>query len=112
MSAEFNSEMLVLARESRGYTQTELAPKLEVQQGTLSRIESGAITPADEFLERAAHALDYPLEFFFQSDRVYGFNSTVFFHRKRQSLPDTKLRSLHAQMNITRMRIDRFMRST
>src|SRR5450432_2278642 len=42
---------------------------------------------------------------------VYGFNSTVFFHRKRQSLADRVLRKLHAQMNLTRMRVSRLLRS-
>jgi hypothetical protein len=53
----------------------------------------------------------YPKSLFVQSDRVYGFNSTVFFHRKRQNLSDRTLRRLHAEMNLSRMRIGRLLRS-
>jgi Zn-dependent peptidase ImmA (M78 family) len=42
---------------------------------------------------------------------VYGFNSTVFFHRRRQSGTDKILRKLHARMNILRMRIGILLRS-
>ena len=112
MAATFNPEMLILARESRGYAQIDFSSEMDVAQGTLSKIESGQLQPPPEFLDRAAEKLDYPIGFFFQPDQVYGFNSTVFFHRKRQSLPDRHLRRLHAQMNINRMRVDRLLRST
>jgi Zn-dependent peptidase ImmA (M78 family)/transcriptional regulator with XRE-family HTH domain len=101
----FNPEMLILARESWGKNQTELASEVEVQQGTISKIESGILNPSPELVSMLADRLEYPEQFFFESDRVYGFNSTVFFHRKRQSLADRVLRRLHAQMNLSRMRI-------
>ncbi len=110
--SEFNPEMLILARESRGWFQSELADAASLQQGTVSKIESGALVPSPETLDRLAEKLRYPRELFFQSDRVYGFNSTVFFHRKRQSLSDKVLRKLHAQVNLVRMRIARLLRST
>jgi Zn-dependent peptidase ImmA (M78 family)/transcriptional regulator with XRE-family HTH domain len=109
---EFNPEMLILARESRGLTQADLAGAVSVQQGTISKIESGTLGPSPEVVERFANKLDYPRELFFQSDRIYGFNSTVFFHRKRQALPEKLLRKLHAQMNLIRMRTARLLRST
>jgi Zn-dependent peptidase ImmA (M78 family)/transcriptional regulator with XRE-family HTH domain len=107
----FNPEMLILARESRGLSQSDLAREVSIQQGTISKVESGVLSPSPDLIERLARALLYPVKFFFQEDRVYGFNSTVFFHRKRQSLPDRTLRQLHAFMNITRMRIARLLRS-
>jgi Zn-dependent peptidase ImmA (M78 family)/transcriptional regulator with XRE-family HTH domain len=107
----FNPEMLILARESRSYNQTELARLLDVQQGTVSKLESGFLRPTSEIIDKLVEHLKYPAELFSQTDRIYGFNSTVFFHRKRQSLPDRVLRRLHAQMNLTRMRIARLVRS-
>lgn len=108
---EFNPEMLILARESRGWNQSELADAVSVQQGTISKIESGVLAPSPELLFRLSEKLSYPDSLFFQPDRVYGFNSTVFFHRKRQSLSDRTLRKLHAEMNLIRMRVARLLRS-
>ena len=36
-------EMLTIARESRGYSQTELARRLQVTQGYISKLEAGVI---------------------------------------------------------------------
>lgn len=103
--------MLILARESRSMSQTELAGLLNVKQGTVSKLESGMLRPTSDIIEKLVQHLKYPPELFSQTDRIYGFNSTVFFHRKRQSLSDRVLRRLHAQMNLTRMRISRLIRS-
>jgi len=109
----FNPEMLILARESRGLTQKGLAENIPpIQQGTVSKLEAGLYTPSEELLGRLAEALDYPPEFFQLSDRVYGFNSAVFFHRKQQSMPDRVLRRLHAFMNLSRIRVSRLLRAS
>lgn len=108
---QFNPEMLILAREAGGYNQTELAEMTGLRQGTISKIEGGLLPPSEDVLELFSEKLEFPIEFFSQSDRVYGFNSTVFFHRKRQSMPDKILRKLHAQVNLTRMRTARLLRS-
>jgi Zn-dependent peptidase ImmA (M78 family)/DNA-binding XRE family transcriptional regulator len=107
----FNPEMLILARESWGYNQTDLAERVALNQGTISRIEAGILSPSDDILDAFVKALEFPENFFRQSDKVFGFNSTVFRHRKRQSLPDRVLRRLHAQMNLCRMRVERLTRS-
>jgi Zn-dependent peptidase ImmA (M78 family)/DNA-binding XRE family transcriptional regulator len=109
---EFNPEMLVLARESRGHTQLELALLLGIEQGTLSKVESGTIPISDQLIAKAAHVLKYPKNFFFQNERIYGFGSSVFYHRKRQGLPLKHLRQLHAEMNIRRFGIQRLLRAT
>lgn len=111
MNDSFNPAMLILARESRSLSQTELAGLLSVKQGTVSKLESGMLRPTTDIIEKLVQHLKYPPELFSQTDRIYGFNSTVFFHRKRQSLSDRVLRKLHAQMNLTRMRISRLVRS-
>ena len=107
----FNPEMLILARESRGLSQSALAEVMSLYQGTISKIEGGLLVPTPEMCLKLADALDYPPEFMFQEDKIYGFNSTVFFHRKRQALPDRTLRRLHAQINIRRIHLERLLRS-
>ncbi|HKW97184.1 MAG TPA: XRE family transcriptional regulator [Bryobacteraceae bacterium] len=107
----FNPDMLTLAREFRGLTQTELAENIGVKQAFISKLESGLQSP-DSALEDISHVLRFPTDFFRQEDRIFGFNSAVFFHRKRQALPDRLLRKLHAAMNIARMRVYRLTRSS
>jgi Zn-dependent peptidase ImmA (M78 family)/DNA-binding XRE family transcriptional regulator len=108
---EFNPEMFVLARESRRYTQVELARLIGVEQGTISKLESGLIITPDELLNKVAEVLKYPVDFFFQNEKVYGFGSSVFYHRKRQGLPVRQLRQLHAEMNIRRFGIKKLLRA-
>jgi Zn-dependent peptidase ImmA (M78 family)/transcriptional regulator with XRE-family HTH domain len=112
MPFEFNPEMMILARESRAMSQTDLARSAHLNQATVSRLEGGILMPTPEAVEKIAAALAYPFEFFFQTDRVFGFNSSVFFHRKRASLPDKVLRQLHAQLNIRRIHVSRLLRAT
>lgn len=107
----FNPAMLILARESRTMTQRQLAEASSVQQGTISKLEAGLLPASDTILAKLCEALDYPLDFFYLADRVYGFNSAVFFHRKRLALPDRILRKLHAFMNLGRMRVSRLLQS-
>jgi Zn-dependent peptidase ImmA (M78 family)/transcriptional regulator with XRE-family HTH domain len=108
---DFNPEMLILARESRQHTQSELARMLGIKQGTLSKIESGMIPISESIFSEVCKLLRYPHGFFFQSEKVYGFGSTVFYHRKRQGLPIAQLRQLHAEMNIRRFAVKKLLRS-
>lgn len=105
-----NPEMLMLARDAAGKTQSELAKELGVQQATVSKMEAGLLGVTNEMVEMLAARLNVTKELFYQSDRIYGFNSTVFFHRKRATLPERILRRLHAFLNVTRMRIGRLIR--
>src|SRR5580700_4544154 len=91
-----NHEMLILAREAKGIVQGEFAHLLGVSQGTVSRWETGVLDPTSEVIEQYSRHLGVTPEFFQRSDRVYGFNSTVFFHRRRESGTDRALRKLHA----------------
>ncbi|HMG84700.1 MAG TPA: XRE family transcriptional regulator [Terracidiphilus sp.] len=109
---EFNPGMVVLARESRGYTQSELAKLIGVEQGTISKLEAGFLFTPEELIAKVADTLRYPLQFFFQNEKVYGFGSSVFYHRKRQGLPMKQLRQLHAEMNIRRYGIQKLLRAT
>jgi Zn-dependent peptidase ImmA (M78 family)/DNA-binding XRE family transcriptional regulator len=103
MGREPNHEMVTLARESRGLTQTELAKRANVSQGALSRIEHGLLPLSDQQVECLAGALGYPPTFFFRTDSVYGPGTPCLHHRKRQSMPILKLRQIHATVNVLRM---------
>lgn len=106
----FNPEMLALARESRGYTQTALARKSSYSQSVISRFESGVLELNREAVLKFARILGYPPKFFGHSDTVYGLGSSFLFHRKRQTTPVGIQREIQADINIARMRIDRLLR--
>jgi Zn-dependent peptidase ImmA (M78 family)/DNA-binding XRE family transcriptional regulator len=110
MAEDVNPDMIVVAREARGLTQSALADRIGVSQGTISKYESGLRRVSDEDAAAIAKELRFPLRFFAQTDRVYGFGSTCFYHRKRQRMPVGQLRRLQAQLNIFRFQVVRLTR--
>lgn len=101
----FNHHMLTLARDSRGVTQAELADRIGMGQGTLSKYETGVLEVPDDFATDAGTALQYPAKFFFQAGRPYGF--PPFHYRKRKKLSAKALGRIVAEMNIRRMHIEK-----
>jgi len=112
MADRYNHSMVTLARDSRGLTQTELATRLGIPQGTVSKIESGAMLIPPEFIQKISRELDYPEPFFTQTDAVYPFGSSTFYHRKLQSVTTGVLRRIEAKVNIYRFHITRLLRAT
>lgn len=55
------SKDVKLARVKRGITQSELAKKIGTKQSSISRLESGKISPSISFLNDIAIALDTTL---------------------------------------------------
>ena len=104
-----NREMLVLARQSRGLTQTELAHKLDVSQAQISKIENGLDAPDSRLIERYAVALDYRPSFFFQKGALLGL--PPYHYRKRAKLGAKRLDAIHAELNIRRMQLQTLIRS-
>lgn len=102
--------MLAAAREARGLTQSQLAERAGVPQGTISKAEHGLVTLSEERLAALADALCFPLDLFEWDEEVYGFGSSAFYHRKQKSLPQTRLREIQATFNLTRMRAKRLAR--
>lgn len=108
----FNPAMITLARESRGLNQTELGVRLGLPQWTISKLESGATPITDEVAALIARELQYPTSFFAQTDVVYPFGSSTFYHRKQQSVPASVLRKIEAKVNIHRFHVARLLRAT
>jgi Zn-dependent peptidase ImmA (M78 family)/transcriptional regulator with XRE-family HTH domain len=108
----FNPAMLTLARESRGLTQTELGLRAQLPQGTVSKLESGALNLTEELVKTLDRILDYPESFFAQKDSIYPFGSSTFYHRKLQSVPAGILRRIEARVNIYRFHVTRLLRAT
>ncbi len=54
-------QRLAAARKSRGWSQNQLAEKLETTQKVIDYYERRAVNPSLAFIERAAQALDVPV---------------------------------------------------
>jgi Zn-dependent peptidase ImmA (M78 family)/DNA-binding XRE family transcriptional regulator len=108
----YNPRMLTLARESRGWTQTELADKLKLRQGTVSKYESDNLEITDEAAATLSPVLRYPVSFFEQRDQIYPFGATSFYHRKQQSVTNPILRKIEAKVNIYRLHVQQLSKAT
>ncbi len=111
MSASVNPDMLILARERPGLTQRELADKAGIGQSKLSKYENGILPVTTDDLNAIAAILQFPPTFFSQTDRVFGFGSACFYHRKKQAMPAHELRLIHARLNIVRMHLTRLTKA-
>jgi Zn-dependent peptidase ImmA (M78 family)/transcriptional regulator with XRE-family HTH domain len=92
-----NYELIILARESMGVTQAELAEKLFVEQSTISKIEHGLIPPTNDLIDKISIFLEYPSEFFYQEwkpIRVEGH------YRRKLTLPAKMIKECKAKMTI------------
>ncbi|MCG7406800.1 XRE family transcriptional regulator [Paenibacillus sp. ACRRX] len=107
----FNNKMVVLARESRGLGQKELADFSGISQGKLSKLENGLIPLAADDVEKLSSTLNYPESFFMRNDRIYGVGISEYFHRKRQSVSQKLLNKIYAKLEIRRMEIDTLLKS-
>jgi len=110
--AIFNRDMLLLARERRGYTQSYVAGELHVAPSLISKFESGVVTPTAQNIDRLADILRCPVAFFFQTDAVYGLGCSFLFHRQRKTMSVPEQRRLIATLNVLRMQIARLLRGT
>ena len=104
ISSTFNTEMLILAREAKGYTQKDLSVVCGCTQSRVSKIESGELLPQEADIQNFARVLSQSREFFFQ--RELATPASVSFYRKAQGLPLKMLRQCNAQMNVQRLHIE------
>lgn len=101
--ARFNHDLLVLAREARALTQSDLSLATKIAQGTLSKYETGFLEPPEEIIQLIASTLSFPLSFFYEDDKPYGF--PPYHYRKRKKLSAKALGRIVAEMNIRRMHV-------
>lgn len=105
---DVNPPLLVMARESRGNTQVQLAESVGVSHSKVSKYETGALTVTSDDLAAISSSLRYTPEFFGQSaEEYFGFASTCVFHRKRANAQVSTLRMVQARLNIFRMQAAR-----
>jgi Zn-dependent peptidase ImmA (M78 family) len=89
-------------------TQQELARRLRITQGYLSKIEQGIYEASNEILERAAQVLDYPTALFFEAYRPHPLG--LGFYRKHKTLPSRLKSEIDSHVNLHCMRIQKMIR--
>ena len=111
MARIFNPEMLFVAREARGLTQSELAKQLHIAQETISRIENGLRQPTVGQVSGFAKCLQFTEDFFFLDEHIKHFGSGCVYHRRRKKAPQSALRQLLGLINVRRIQVKRLLQS-
>lgn len=101
---QINPKMVVLARESRGISQKELAEKLGTTPGFICKIETENKSLPEATLEKMCKLLNYPPEFFYQEGEP--FLPMSLNYRKRDHVSAKILMPLEAHLNIYRLNIE------
>jgi Zn-dependent peptidase ImmA (M78 family)/transcriptional regulator with XRE-family HTH domain len=101
--------MLATARQARGLTQAELARKAGLSQAFISKAEAGQIELDSERLDRVADVLRYPVPLLSLTTEAHSPVSTCVFHRKRSSLPVSKVKQLHASLDLARVQAEKLL---
>jgi Zn-dependent peptidase ImmA (M78 family)/transcriptional regulator with XRE-family HTH domain len=104
-----NPEVLIVARESRGRTQSQVAEAAGVTQGLISKAEHGITSLDRKDAEAVAAYLGYPVRLFYETGRVREVGSACLYHRKRKTLPAKLLRELDATMMIRNINVRRLL---
>jgi Zn-dependent peptidase ImmA (M78 family)/transcriptional regulator with XRE-family HTH domain len=106
-TTQVNPEYVVLAREARGLTQAEFANEIDLEQGSVSKIENGLIPVSDAILDRIVTVLGFPKTYFTQPgipERVKGH------YRKKLTLPSKELKKTFAWMTMAEQHLLRLLR--
>ena len=105
-----NHEMVVLAREYRNLTQEELARRVKVTQGSISKIEGNVdLDASEDLIKRIAEALRFPVEFFYQRGERLGFGSSSFYYRKRSAITAADRKRISGVVNLLRLSIKKML---
>ena len=87
MASKINPKQLIIAREYREYSQTELATKIKgLSQSNLSKFEKGIGILSEEILLKIFECLNFPAPFFTRAISNFSDNAN---YRKRASLNKT-----------------------
>lgn len=110
MALQFNSKILLIARQARRLSQSELSELTGIDQGLLSKIENGLREPSEDVVRRLSEELKFPPEFFYQSGRIYGLPVSVN-TRKRCSVGVHQLDFILAEVNIRLWNLKKLLQS-
>lgn len=112
MNKELNSELVVLAREYRNFTQEQLARAIFVSQATIAKIEGGLSQDVSkDMVERIGKVLNFPLDFFYLNEERFNFGSSSYYYRKRSRISAVDRKYITGLVNIARISIKRLLKA-
>jgi Zn-dependent peptidase ImmA (M78 family)/plasmid maintenance system antidote protein VapI len=109
MLSEFNADMLIVARQARGFSQSSLARAAGVSQSKVSKIENGFMPLTAELASILANVLKFRTEFFRRQTRLR--SAPANYHRKREKLSVGDWEAILARSEIFRFSIDEMLSS-
>ncbi|HZL34273.1 MAG TPA: ImmA/IrrE family metallo-endopeptidase [Tepidisphaeraceae bacterium] len=108
----FNPAMLVIARESRGLVQTELAKRINVSQPLVGKWETGQSIPDEDQLTAITAALSVQPELFFVDRPRRLASMSDFYHRALSRAKRMDVKAIQARCSILDIQIDRLLQLT
>lgn len=104
-----NPEMITLGRNIRKYSQKDLAEKINITQGKLSKIEAGLLKITESDINAISKALNFPCEFFSQNERIYGLGISIMYHRKKRALSIKDLKAIEGLAHLRHLQIKKLL---
>ena len=112
MDHSFNENLMRIARQARGWSQTELSRRSGVSQGYVSKLENGMDEPNAGIVDKLSSVLRFPITYFYEQDHVSGLPVSVHsMYRKRASVGQRAQDRLEAEINIRLMHVRRLLKS-
>lgn len=102
MRQAVNVNMVILARESRGINQTELASKMGFAGAFMSKLERCESPVSEDHLKAISNFTHYPISFFYQEGEIVPENVA---YRKRETVAQKILTVVNARVNIARLHV-------
>lgn len=104
-----NPEMITLARDIRGVTQTALSASCGISQVKISRYEGGKAQIGQDELQAIANAMSFPVEFFLQDGVRFAGETSEIFNRKRVTTLVSDQKRIDGLMNTLRIGAHRLL---
>ncbi len=109
MLSNFNADMMIVARQARGFSQRDLARSAGISQSKISKIEHGLMPPSDDLVDKLSAALRLQPEFFSRQARLRAAPAN--YHRKRQKLSAGDWEAILARSELYRFTIEEMLSS-
>ena len=81
-----------------------------LSQAFISKAEAGQVELDGDRLSRTADMLRYPVSLLCMTAQEHSLVSACAFHRKRSSLPVSKIRQVHACLDLARVQAEELLR--
>ena len=104
ITRQYDPSLFLLARESRGLSQRELADQSGISQSVISNLENGFLDVTHDLLTALAETLRYPVSFFGRRLHLYNPNNQLW--RKRSRVPGKALKKAQAKMNLVKADVE------